>query len=57
MMALRYQKLKDKTYTIELVNDATECFKQIESVVRISMDRIWIQLKYYITYISRKYVT
>jgi len=56
-MALRYQKLKDKTYTIELVNDATECFKQIESVVRISMDRIWIQLKYYITYISRKYVT
>jgi len=36
-MALLYQKLNDKTKAKELVNDAIECFKHIESDVRVSL--------------------
>ena len=36
-MALLYQKLNDPARAKELVNDAIECFKQIESDARISL--------------------
>ena len=36
-MALLYQKLNDKTKAKELVNNAIECFRHIESDVRVSL--------------------
>ena len=45
-MALLYQKLNDKTKAKELVNDAIECFKQIESDTRVSLALQTIELKH-----------
>lgn len=45
-MALLYQKLNDQAKAKELVNDAIECFKQIDSDARVSLALQAIELKH-----------